>query len=139
MPSGLINKFTNFFMAEEEENVQQEAIVTSTKAPHLKLHTPAELKMCVSFPCTRNDIFACADHLKAKRIVIINIGQVRDKLEQSMLDFLSGVCYVLGGSVQSISAEVLLFVPAGVEIDQELYGYSVPTFPKCVDELSAIR
>jgi cell division inhibitor SepF len=139
MPSSLIDKFTNFFMPEEEEDVQQESIVTSTKAPHLKLHAPAEFKMCVSFPCTRDDIFACADHLKAKRIVIINMGKVHDHLEQSMIDFLSGVCYVLGGSVQSISAEILIFVPAGVDIDKELYGYSVPNFPKCMDELAATR
>lgn len=138
MPSSLIDKFTNFFMP-EEENVQQEAIITSTKAPHLKLHTPAELKMYVSLPCTRSDIFTCADHLKAKRIVVVNMSQVRDHLEQSMIDFLSGVCYALGGSVQNISAEVLIFVPTGVEIDKELYGYSVPSFPKCMDELAAIR
>jgi cell division inhibitor SepF len=136
MPSSLIDKFTNFFMP-EEEHMQQEAIVTSTKAPHLKLHAPAEFKMCVSLPCTRNDILACADSLKAKKIVIVNMGQVRDHLEQPMIDFLSGVCYVLGGSVQNISAEVLIFVPAGVEIDKEIYAYSVPTFPKYMDELAA--
>jgi hypothetical protein len=32
---------------------------------------------------------------------------------------------------------VLIFVPAGVEIDKEIYAYSVPTFPKYMDELAA--
>lgn len=139
MPSSLIDKFTNFFMP-VEENAEEEANVTSiAKAPHLTLHAPAELKMCISLPCTRNDIFACADYLKSKRIVIINLTKAADNLEQSMIDFLSGVCYALGGNVQGISTEVLIFVPAGVEVDKELHAYSVPTYTKCMDELLLSR
>lgn len=139
MPSGLINKFTNFFMPEEEDTeVKQAAVVTSiAKAPHLKLHAPAELKMCVSMPCTREDIFACADYLKTNRVVIINLSKAGDHLEQSMIDFLSGVCYVLGGNVKSIAANVLIFVPAGVEVDKELHGYSIPDYTKSMEELLA--
>lgn len=43
---------------------------------------------------------------------------------------MNGVCYVLSGNVQRIADSVFIYTPPNVDIDKELYAYSVPAYVK---------
>lgn len=133
MAVGLIDKLTNFIMPVEESIDSQEVQSSShTKPSRLRVHSnsPSDMKMAVVIPLKYEDVKVYADYLKAGITVLVNFSHVDDYIQQCMTDFLNGVCYVVGGSSEKVSAQILIYVPAAVSIDKELYAYSIPTYVK---------
>ncbi|HEY3425796.1 MAG TPA: cell division protein SepF [Negativicutes bacterium] len=136
MAIGLIDKLTNFLMPVEDVEIQ-ESVVNSRKTAHLRVHSHAvaDLKMLIASPYTYDAVQLYAEHLKANVAIVVNFENVAEEQHQSINDFLTGVCYVIGGSVERITDSVLLYSPAQVDISKELYAYSVPTYVKQKNEL----
>ena len=61
-----------------------------------------------------------ADNLKDKRPVIINMENADPSLVRRMIDFIGGVCYDNGGTMQKIGYKIILVVPSNVNISGEL-------------------
>lgn len=129
MAHSLIDKITNFLMPVDEFQQPEESTPAGNKV-EFTVHSPAELKVLVKIPRQYQDALVCADRLKANHAVIVNLQLLDARLQQSVSDFLNGVCYVTGGSVEKVSDFILIYVPAKVEVSKELYAYSVPTYIK---------
>lgn len=135
MAVGLIDKLTNFIMPLEESTETQETMSAGnapSKSSHLRVHSnsPSDMKMAVVTPLKYEDVKGFADYLKAGISVIINFSYVDEQVQQCMTDFLNGVCYVIGGSSEKISAQIRVYVPNNIVINKELFAYSVPTYVK---------
>jgi cell division inhibitor SepF len=130
MTGGLIHKLTNFLMPIEEAE-SQVAKVRQAR-PNLTVHSNAggELKMFIAVPRSFDDAKMIADRLKAKEAIIVNYEQVDQATQQRIGDFLNGVCYILSGAVQRITDNSMIYVPENVDINKELYAYSIPTYIK---------
>ncbi|MDF2568757.1 MAG: sepF 2 [Sporomusa sp.] len=141
MALGLIDKITNFLIPADEElvttekaemPVAKEAVgQDNERRPKLKVHSqPAagHLKVVVDLPTDFDDVQAYADYLRNSTAVVVNYQQVDVATQQRMSDFLNGVCYVLGGSVQLVSEQVVLYAYANIEVDKKIFSYSVPTY-----------
>lgn len=140
MALGLIDKITNFLIPVDEEvaapdkaelPAAKEAVVQDNeRRPKLKVHSQSagNLKVIVDLPTDFDDVQAYADYLRNSVAVVINYQQVDIATQQRMSDFLNGVCYVLGGSVQLISEQVVLYAYANIEVDKKIFSYSVPTY-----------
>ena len=50
--------------------------------------------------------------------VVINLEKVEYPLAQRIMDFLSGSCYALGGSLQRVSKNIFLIVPQTFNISE---------------------
>lgn len=131
MAFGLIDKLTNFLMPIEEEAVQYEHQGISERRTHLKVHSPAALKVYITLPVTFDDVRICADCLKSHVAVLINYENLEEISSQQRIgDFLDGICFVTGGTSQRVSDLVTLYVPANIDVSKEMYAYSIPTYVK---------
>lgn len=147
MALGLMDKLANFLIPLEEEMAAPEKMETSAakevpvqeteRRPKLKVHSQptGNLKVFVDLPTSFDDVQKYADNLKSNVAVIVNYQQVDAATQQRMSDFLNGVCYVLGGCVQRISEQVILYTYAAIEVDKKIFAYSVPTYVRVKNEM----
>ncbi|MDG2211411.1 MAG: cell division protein SepF [Acidimicrobiales bacterium] len=62
-------------------------------------------------PRSFNDVQVIADHFIAGRFVAINLQGVDVELSRRIMDFASGVCYGLGGSMEKVDSQVYQMAP----------------------------
>lgn len=88
---------------------------TYTSSPRrskvVNINTTAQLKVVVVQPLSYNDSSEIADHLKAKKPVVVNLEKLDKATASRVFDFLSGTVYALDGNMQKVSNGILLVVP----------------------------
>lgn len=77
-----------------------------------------EMRIQIYVPQNFDNVSEIADALKSKRSAIVNYERVDLPEQRRICDFLNGVCYVQDGEVRRITSTMVLYVPAGVEIDE---------------------
>ncbi|MBQ2968395.1 MAG: cell division protein SepF [Clostridia bacterium] len=128
------NKMMNFIgYPEQDEDIEEFLVPEEPKRPDrvknnvsvisdtkkgkiVDIHTTTKLKVVVLIAKKFEDVLDIADHLKAKKPVVINMSGVEERLARRMIDFLSGVVYASDGGIQKISKEIMLVTPYTVEI-----------------------
>lgn len=108
----------------EERNARNEESDHSSRGNVFSLHTAKQLRVVVSEPTSFDDSQGIAEHLKARRQVIVNMESTDKEVAQRILDFVSGACYALDGRVQKIGEGVFLFAPYNVDITSEIKNSS---------------
>lgn len=79
----------------------------------------ASAKVHVVEPGGFNDAQEVGDRLKVTQPVILNLQGLDRELQRRLIDFSSGLCYALGGSMSRVHDEVFLLTPANVEVSAE--------------------
>lgn len=77
----------------------------------VNINTTAQLKVFVVQPLNYNDACEIAEHLKAKKPVVVNLEKLDKTTAARIFDFLSGAVFALDGSMQKVSNGILLVVP----------------------------
>ena len=57
-----------------------------------------------------------AELVKSGHSVILNLNMLNEKSAQRLIDYLNGVVYALGGTIESIGLRVVLIAPACTEV-----------------------
>ena len=57
-----------------------------------------------------------ADKFKAGQAVAVDMGRADRELSRRLIDFLSGMCYGIGGEMEKIGNGLFLLSPVGVEV-----------------------
>ncbi len=70
-------------------------------------------------PQSFGDAKILADEFKRLVPVVINLNEVDRDLARRLIDFSSGVCYSLGGTMEKVAANVFLLTPRGVEVSAD--------------------
>ena len=86
--------------------------------------------VCVIKPTTMEEAREIADTLVDNSTVILNLEGIDVELAQRIIDFTSGACYSLGGSLQQVSSYIFVLGPYTVDITgdlQNILGGSVPS------------
>lgn len=60
-----------------------------------------------------------ADKFKEGQPVIVNLQDVGGDLSRRLIDFASGLCYGLGGTMEKVASGVYLLTPANVSVSAE--------------------
>ncbi len=60
-----------------------------------------------------------ADEFKRDVPVVLNLQTVERDLARRLIDFASGICYVLDGSMEKIASQVFLLIPDSVEVSDD--------------------
>ena len=105
--------------------VKQERV--SRPAPSSK---SVNMEVCVIKPTTMEEAREIADTLVENSTVILNLEGIDVELAQRIIDFTSGACYSLGGSLQQVSSYIFVLGPYNVDITgdlQNILGGSVPS------------
>ncbi|MDR7420592.1 MAG: cell division protein SepF [Armatimonadota bacterium] len=111
--------FLGFTEDESEGAPQDAAEPVRRKAPVFNLHTHRPMEIVVLEPRSFDEARAGADHLKARRPVIVNLRDVDRDLARRVVDFTCGVTYAVDGHMQRVGDEIFLFTPNTVTVMAE--------------------
>ena len=138
MAIGLLDKLTNFLMPIEEEQHQTAAVegtAVQERKTQLRVHSQAALRVYVAAPACFDDVRYYADYLKSNVAIIVNFDNVDKAAQERIGDFLNGILYVINGSSQRVCDSVYMYLPAHVDVNKELYAYSIPTYIRRKNEM----
>ena len=92
--------------------------VTPMRQPSRR--SSVNMEVCVIKPASMEDTREIADTLLDNATVILNLEGIDVELAQRIIDFASGACYSLNGSLQKISSYIFLVTPTNVDISGDL-------------------
>lgn len=70
-------------------------------------------------PQSFGDAKVLADEFKRSTPVVMQLTDVDRELARRLIDFASGVCYSLGGSMEKLATNVFLLLPKGTEVSAD--------------------
>ncbi|MCX7781516.1 MAG: cell division protein SepF [Negativicutes bacterium] len=140
MALGLLNKLTNFLMPVEEvidapDTSDTKPMSAAERKAQLRVHSQSALRVYVGLPLSFDDVRLYADYLRSNVAVVVNFDSVDRATQERIHDFMSGILYVLNGTSQRVSDTVHMYLPAHVDVNKELYAYSIPTYIRKKNEL----
>lgn len=74
------------------------------------------VKMVLQQPRSYDEAQGAVDHLKNKRPVVVNLGEMDVNEARRLVDFLSGATYALNGKMKKIGEQIFIFAPSNVEL-----------------------
>ena len=77
-------------------------------------------KMILLEPRAYSESQQIADHLKKRNSVVVNLKRVTSDQAKRIIDFLSGVIYAIGGSMQKIGVGIYLCAPKNVNVQGKI-------------------
>ena len=77
---------------------------------------PAAMDVCVIKPNNMEETREIADTLIAGCTVVLNLEGIDVSVAQRVIDFSSGTCYAMGGSLQKVSDYIFILTPSSVGI-----------------------
>jgi FtsZ-interacting cell division protein YlmF len=89
------------------------------------VHSSPKMKVMVITPDSSEKTCQYADSLQAGTTLIIEYSSVDKQIQQTMHNFLEGVCYVIKGNCQILSENVIMYMPTYVEVTRSVAASSV--------------
>ncbi|MBE6140400.1 MAG: cell division protein SepF [Firmicutes bacterium] len=77
-------------------------------------------KMILLEPRAYSESQQIADHLKNRNSVVVNLKRVTSDQAKRIIDFLSGVIYAIGGSMQKIGVGIYICAPKNVNVQGKI-------------------
>ncbi|MDE5945821.1 MAG: cell division protein SepF [Oscillospiraceae bacterium] len=103
----------------------EEAIQSSTDRRNkvVNIQTTAQLQVVLVKPEVFTDAKQIADHLIAKKTVVLNLETASPENKRRIIDFLVGVAYANGGSLKPVANLTYIITPYNVGfIGEDLVG-----------------
>ncbi len=86
----------------------------------VNIHATAQLQVVLVKPERFDDASTIADHLNAKRTVVLNLESSNKDVARRILDFLSGVAYANDGQIKKVANCTYIITPYNVGIMGDL-------------------
>lgn len=122
----LTDKFWRWLGVQEEEYEERLALpepkddgAAKNGKNIVSIHSSKMMKVIVCEPDSFEEVQALADHLKARKQVILNFENTNPDIAQRIIDFLSGTTYSLDGHSQQLGPHIFIFTPSNVEISTD--------------------
>lgn len=80
------------------------------------INTNVQMQVVIIKPACYEDAQEICDQVKTKRPVVVNLEKVEYPVAQRIMDFLSGTCYSLEGSIQRVANNIFIIAPENVDI-----------------------
>lgn len=136
---GLVDRFKNFigypddgYYNEEEQPEEQSELEsyptrtddfpTTDKRSNkvVNIHATTQLQVVLVKPERFEDASGIADHLNAKRTIVLNLEQANKDVTRRLIDFLSGVAYANNGQIKKVANSTYIITPYNVGIMGDL-------------------
>ncbi|MBO1678348.1 cell division protein SepF [Bittarella massiliensis] len=105
---------------QEETTVVGYDEVASKRNKVVNINTTAQLQVVLVKPEKFEDASAVADHLNAKRTVVLNLEGTNKDISRRLVDFLSGVAYANNGQIQRVANSTFIITPYNVDLVGDL-------------------
>lgn len=115
---------------EKTERTQRSSKITPMRNSRSHAGNSVNMEVFVIRPRSMEDTKEIANTLMENSTVILNLEGIDMELAQRIIDFTSGACFSLGGSLQQISSYIFVLAPANVDISgdlQNIMGGSAPS------------
>lgn len=86
------------------------------------------MEVCVIKPTTVEEAREITETLLSDRTVVLNLEGLDVELAQRIIDFTSGSCYAIQGSLQKISHYIFIITPASVDISGDFQDILAGSF-----------
>lgn len=80
------------------------------------------MEVCVIKPVSVEDSREITETLLADRTVVLNLEGLDVDIAQRIIDFTSGSCFAIQGSLQKISRYIFIITPSSVDISGDISG-----------------
>ena len=112
-------------VVEEEETITRKEKVAYDDEPKkgnkvVNIHATAQLQVVLVKPERFDDASTVADHLNAKRTVVLNLESANKDVARRILDFLSGVAYANDGQIKKVANCTFIITPYNVGVMGDL-------------------
>lgn len=142
----LFENIKEFFFAAEEDDIDQTDVPVRPEREHssyksvdhddapvnesvnrrnkvVNIQTTAQLQVVLVKPSAFTDAKQIADHLIAKKTVVLNLETASPENKRRIIDFLVGVAYANGGSLKPVANLTYIITPYNVGfIGEDLVG-----------------
>lgn len=115
-----LKKWINFDGEDELNNSDEDEYYTVNGDSALKEADKSGNKMILLEPRAYSESQQIADHLKNRNSVVVNLKRVTSDQAKRVIDFLSGVIYAIGGSMQKIGVGIYLCTPKNVNVQGKI-------------------
>jgi len=125
--SGVLERVKGWLFAEDDgdEVIAPAPHVEASGRPRLLLH-PRQDEIFVRWPKSLDDAQVCADCLKARRPVVVNLKVLEEHKARRVLDFLGGVVYAIDGHLEQAGDGIYILAPANTLITAETDDRAAP-------------
>ena len=103
---------TELMSRPSERAAEQDASRKGNKV--VNIHATAQLQVVLVKPERFDDASTIADHLNAKRTVVLNLESSNKDVARRILDFLSGVAYANDGQITKVANCTFIITPYNV-------------------------
>ena len=134
---GFKEKFKDFFTPAdseyEEEEVMEEqpaneekgfdfaSARSSSRDKVVNFGSGAQLQVVLVKPERFEDAPSIADHLNAKRTVVLNLESAPKEIVRRLVDFLSGVAYANKGQIKRAANNTFVITPNNVDVSGDVF------------------
>ncbi len=89
------------------------------ETPTVRAMRPTSARPSVLKPESFDDAKDIADRFKAEQPVVMDLAGLDKELSRRLIDFASGICYALGGTMERVRPGGYLLTPARVEVSED--------------------
>ena len=124
------------FKDEDEDNLNgtEDGYYNLSEEEALKEADKTGNKMILLEPRAYSEAQQIAEHLKNRNSVVVNLKRVTSDQAKRIIDFLSGVVYAIGGSMQKIGVGIYLVAPKNVNVQGKISDDTEKTGKHNTDE-----
>jgi len=106
----------NSFQTKKTASAPKPTKSSSKITPMRKRTGTSSMEVCIIKPSSMEDTREIADTLISHCTVILNLEGIDVDVAQRIIDFSSGSCYSIGGSLQKVSSYIFILTPENVEV-----------------------
>ncbi len=111
---------SNLAQNTEEEQVPLTAAPGGKHNRVVNIHATTQLAVVLVKPERYEDAASIADHLNAKKTVVLNLEQTSKDVSRRLIDFLCGVAYANNGQMKRVANHPDIITPYNVDIMGDL-------------------
>lgn len=82
----------------------------------VNINATTQLQVVLVKPERFDDASTVADHLNARRTVVLNLESTNKEVSRRLVDFLSGVAYANNGQIKRVANNTFIITPYNVDI-----------------------
>lgn len=129
---GFMDRLKDFVVGEEEnengyspeEPKEDDYLFSSRKEEpakdkYINIHSASQLSVVLVKPETFAEATAIADHLNAKKTVVLNLESASKDISRRLVDFLSGAAYANNGNLKRVANCTFIITPNNVDFNGE--------------------
>jgi len=99
-----------------DDEAEEHTEGTKKNGKVVNINATTQLKVVLVKPEKFEDASGIADHLLAKRTVVLNLESTNREIARRLVDFLSGVAYANGGQIKKVANSTYIITPYNVGV-----------------------